>query len=360
MNLTTQSYEEQRKRWPASGRHILAQYDAETIWVYQAYRPEIGMWAMEHQRFGGPFSYNRMSWIKPNFLWMMYRCGWAAKPDQETVLAVRLKREGFDTILNQAVHSSYVADVYGTETAWKQQLADSDVRLQWDPDHDPNGNKQERRAIQLGLRGEVLKAYGTEWIVEIEDVTDFVQDQGSLLKKGRMDWLRTPREDVYPVLNSETSARLGVDLWQTAKDLEVRPDGTVELFRPVGLNELKLIHASGMTEFPPRLPEQPIFYPVLSLEYARIIARDWNTKDTASSGVGFVTRFLVDADFVSRYDVQIAGGRDLQELWVPAAELEEFNRHIVGEIEIVETYVGDHVQLELDPQTHLPVEWSRS
>lgn len=132
-----------------------------------------------------------------------------------------------------------------------------------------------------------------------------------------------------------------------------------ELFRPVGLSELKLIHSSGMREFPPRLPEQPIFYPVMNLEYARQIARGWNTKDTASSGVGFVTKFLVNWDYVgSRYEVQTVGGREHQELWVPAEESAEFNRNIAGKIQVVEAYVGDHVQVKLDPQTHLPVEWT--
>jgi hypothetical protein len=79
-------YLEQTDHWPPSGRHVLAQYDAESIFVYQAYRPSIALYAVEHQSFGGPdFSYTRMSWIKPNFLWMMYRCGWAAKAGQERV-----------------------------------------------------------------------------------------------------------------------------------------------------------------------------------------------------------------------------------------------------------------------------------
>jgi hypothetical protein len=106
----------------------------------------------------------------------------------------------------------------------------------------------------------------------------------------------------------------------------------VTLFRPVGPKELALIEASVWCSFPPRLPEQPIFYPVLNEEYARQIARDWNVKD---NGSGFVTRFAVDTEFVSRYPVQIVGSSTHQELWVPADELEEFNRHIVGRIEVI-------------------------
>jgi len=112
---------------------------------------------------------------------------------------------------------------------------------------------------------------------------------------------------------------------------------TVVLYRPVGPKELALIEASGWLEFPPRLPEQPIFYPVLNEAYATQIARDWNVKE---SGAGFVTRFEVDADFASRYPVQTVGGAVHQELWVPAEDLAEFNRHLVGTIEVIAEFRG--------------------
>ena len=107
---------------------------------------------------------------------------------------------------------------------------------------------------------------------------------------------------------------------------------TLTLYRPVGPEELKLIEESGWREFPPRLPHQPIFYPVLSEEYATTIARDWNVKE---SGSGFVTRFRVRSESASRYAVQTVGGARCQELWVPAQELPEFNRSIVGPIEVI-------------------------
>ena len=107
---------------------------------------------------------------------------------------------------------------------------------------------------------------------------------------------------------------------------------TVTLYRPVGPKELALIEGSDWREFPPRLPEQPIFYPVLNEEYARKIARDWNVRE---SGSGFVTRFQVDAGFLRRYEVQTVGGSIHQELWVPAEDLPEFNSHIVGPIEVI-------------------------
>jgi hypothetical protein len=170
-SLRLESFQAQAARWPASGRHVLAQYDDEAIVVYQAYRPSIGRFAAEHGYFGGEFSLSRMSWIKPNFLWMMYRCGWATKEGQEVVLAVWLAREAFDQILSLAVPSSYREHRYADRAAWEADVARSDVRVQWDPDHDPHGNPVTRRAVQLGLRGRALASYAKEWIRGIEDIT---------------------------------------------------------------------------------------------------------------------------------------------------------------------------------------------
>jgi hypothetical protein len=110
---------------------------------------------------------------------------------------------------------------------------------------------------------------------------------------------------------------------------------TTTLFRPVGPAEFELIVQSGYREFPPRLPDQPIFYPVLNEEYARQIARDWNVP---ASGRGYVTRFEVRADFLQRYPEQIVGGSVHRELWIPAEELAEMNRNIVGSIEVIAEY----------------------
>jgi hypothetical protein len=110
---------------------------------------------------------------------------------------------------------------------------------------------------------------------------------------------------------------------------------TTTLWRPVGPAELALIEASGMTAFPPRLPEQPIFYPVVSEEYAIKIARDWNVPE---SGVGYVTRFAVRSDFLSAYGVEEAGGRAHREYWIPAENLPAFNRAIVGLIEVTRQF----------------------
>ena len=194
--MITQQHAEQQKHWPQSGRHILAHFDDASIVVYQAYRPAIADFAVKHQRFGGEFSYNRMSWIKPNFLWMMYRAGWATKEGQERILAIRLPRDFFDDILRAAVPSTFEATRYATHNDWQLAVANSDVRLQWDPDHDPHGKPLERRAVQLGLRGTTLYRYGTEMLLSIEDITDFVSEQREQLSKDGCG-ISMPRERLY-------------------------------------------------------------------------------------------------------------------------------------------------------------------
>ncbi len=129
------------------------------------------------------------------------------------------------------------------------------------------------------------------------------------------------------------------------------------LYRPVGLKELELIAHSGFHAFPPRLPDQPIFYPVLNLDYAAQVAREWNC--TGPSGAGFVTSFEVDAAYASRFEVHTVGSQIHQELWVPAEELDEFNRHIVGTIRVETAYYDDQFSGEIDPETKLPAAIAR-
>ena len=110
------------------------------------------------------------------------------------------------------------------------------------------------------------------------------------------------------------------------------------LYRPVGEAELKKIKEAQFKAFPPRLPEQPIFYPVLNYEYAVQIARDWNTKDEKSGFVGYVTRFKVRSEYLKKYQVKTVGGNKHQEYWIPAENLNEFNDNIVGEIKAIEKF----------------------
>ena len=172
--LSYEPYLAQQPRWPSSGRHILAQHDDASVVVYQAFRPSIADEAIRLGRFGSRFSKTRMSWIKPNFLWMMYRCGWCTKLDQERVLAIRLGRDFFERLLRSAIPSSFTSALFSSESEWKRAVETSDVRLQWDPDHDPSGQPLTRRAIQLGLRGAMLAEYAGPAIVAIEDITEVV------------------------------------------------------------------------------------------------------------------------------------------------------------------------------------------
>lgn len=210
--LPTEPYLAQSARWPRAGRHLLAHFDEQTVIVYQAYKPVIARYALEHRVFGGPeFSFSRMTWIKPNFLWMMFRSGWGTKPDQEMTLAIRLRRAFFDSLLLEAVPSSNASGSFGSEDEWRRAVAASSVRLQWDPDHDPRGNPLERRAIQLGVRGDVARRFATSEVVEIIDMSPFVEAEREHARAGDDGELRTPLERVYRPELAGASERVGLD-----------------------------------------------------------------------------------------------------------------------------------------------------
>jgi hypothetical protein len=211
MPLHTEPYKEQVAVWPKQGRHILAQFDDDTVVVYQAYSPAIGRHAAEQGVFGGDFSYTRMSWVKPNFLWMMDRSGWGTKENQEVTLALRVRRTFFDALLAVAVPSSWDREQFETREEWSRAVGRSAVRLQWDPDHHPSGAKLDRRAIQLGLRGRLLEDFGRRELVEVTDLSEFVAEQRERFKSGGASALVTPRERVYRPADSATIARLRLD-----------------------------------------------------------------------------------------------------------------------------------------------------
>jgi hypothetical protein len=198
MKLQTELYENQVTRWPADGQHILANYDGDTIVVYQAYRPSIGRFAIENGYLGGPeFSLSRMSWIKPNFLWMMYRSGWGTKEGQEVTLGLRISRKFFDEILGCAVASSFDPESSKSRESWQAEVQTSDVRLQWDPDHSPSGAKLARRAVQLGLRGNILQSFAKAELLEVIDLSEFVVSQRENAVGPNFPDLVTPREGIY-------------------------------------------------------------------------------------------------------------------------------------------------------------------
>ena len=212
MKLETIPYTEYETDLPQEGRCILGQMtNEENLVVYQAFNPSIAQYAVENQQFGGSqYSFNRMSWIKPNFLWMMYRAGWASKSNQECILAIEIAKPHFEQILAEAVHSSFKSEVYASKADWQAKLKASNVVMQWDPDHHPNGNKLKRRAIQLGLRNDLLRQFGTDWVVSIQDITKFVRMQARHLDSNNIKELLVMKEQVIEIDQAEIIENLGL------------------------------------------------------------------------------------------------------------------------------------------------------
>jgi hypothetical protein len=209
--MRTEQYTAQLKRWPVAGRQVMGRVENEALVVYQAFNAGIANYAVAHQQFGGPhYSFNRMSWIKPGFLWMMYRAGWAAKENQQQILAIHLPLVHFKTILSEATITSFDPAYFATQEEWKKELGKTEVRLQWDPDHDPYGAKQARKAIQIGMKGNILKQFCTEWITRIEDITPFVHKAYEKVGAGKPDELALPVEEVINLEDKLIEKRIGI------------------------------------------------------------------------------------------------------------------------------------------------------
>ncbi len=189
MRLQTISYNNYERGLPQEGNYILGQTDGDTIVVYQAFNDRIADYAVHHQKFGGPdYSFSRMTWIKPNFLWMMYRSGWASKENQTRILAIEITLEGFYELLQMGVMTSFSGNP-DDEHLWKEQLNNSDVRIQWDPDHDPQGRRLQRRAVQIGLKAAALHRFNNEFVKSITDITAFVTAQKKSIDQQEEDFL---------------------------------------------------------------------------------------------------------------------------------------------------------------------------
>lgn len=196
ISLQLTSYEEQQASLPTEGNHFIAHEADDTLTFYAAFNDAIANYAVANQRFGGhAFSFNRMTWIKPSFMWMMYRSEWATAENQQRILALRIRKQDAVKMLQEGVLSSFDATKYTDEAAWKQDLSQSEVRIQWDPDHDEFGMKLKRKAIQIGLKGEVLRKFATEMLSQIEDITSFVTAQ-RIQKSINSDFL-VPQEKVF-------------------------------------------------------------------------------------------------------------------------------------------------------------------
>jgi hypothetical protein len=193
----------------ANYRQIRAVYTEETIRVYQAYSNRIADPALRAGAFVPPFRLDRMTWIKPSFLWMMYRSGWGTKAGQERVLGIAITREGFEWALENACLSHFEAGVYSSPDEWAEIKTRAPVRIQWDPESDIRLNRLDYRSIQIGLSGEASYRYAKHWVQEITDLTRFVAHIRTLYKSSPETFMEElPNEVVYP-LSSDIARTIG-------------------------------------------------------------------------------------------------------------------------------------------------------
>lgn len=180
---------------------IRADFDRDTIVVYQAFREAIAGPAVAAQRFVAPFSVNRMTWIKPSFRWLMHRSNWARKPGQERILAVRITRAGWEEALGRGVLTSPERRVYADAVQWRAAFEHAVVHVQWDPEYSIRGAKLDHRSIQVGLSRNIIEEYVNEWTVEIRDLTPLVHKISGHVRDGRVDRAKEliPPEKVYPL-----------------------------------------------------------------------------------------------------------------------------------------------------------------
>lgn len=168
-------------------KEIYAHHTDSAIRVYQAYNAAIATSAVANQTFvSPPFKRDRATWIKPSFLWMMERCGWASKENQEHVLAIDITPEGFRWAIENAALSHYNDKVHANYEQWKSQLESSPVVIQWDPERDIQGNKLPCRSIQIGLKPQAVDRYVNNWIRSITDITPLVKEIKALIDQ--KDW----------------------------------------------------------------------------------------------------------------------------------------------------------------------------
>tara|TARA_R110002096_G_scaffold171490_1_gene344337 strand:- start:15106 stop:15699 length:594 start_codon:yes stop_codon:yes gene_type:complete len=182
-------------------REIRADYDANSIVVYQAYSDAIADAALAAGRFVAPFSFRRMTWIKPSFLWLMHRSQWGSKKGQEQILKIRIGRSGWDTALKLGVLTSPDGPVFGGSATWQQEFSAAKVHVQWDTERSVRGAALQCLSIQVGLSRHIIEEFVDDWIVTIEDMTKPVAAMRTLLKKGKVSEVKRklPPERPYPV-----------------------------------------------------------------------------------------------------------------------------------------------------------------
>ncbi|GEP43838.1 DUF4291 domain-containing protein [Brevifollis gellanilyticus] len=183
---------------------IRADYDRDTLVVYQAYSRNIAVPALAHGRFVEPFSFQRMTWIKPSFLWLMHRSQWAQKSGQEHILAIRITRRGWEQALASAVLSVYSAQAHRSKPEWADAFAKAPVHVQWDPERNIRGAALPHGSIQVGISRDLIRDYNENWIVEIRDLTPLVAKMRDLIRRGEVQAAsrHLPPEKPYPVTSA--------------------------------------------------------------------------------------------------------------------------------------------------------------
>ena len=180
---------------------IRANYDADSIVIYQAYNTAIAGPAIEQQKFVLPFSLGRMTWIKPSFLWLMHRSNWGQKNGQENILAVRIKRSAWNKALSLGVLTHPEPSIYADAKEWDDRFEKAHVHIQWDTERSLRGAALNYYSIQVGITRHLIQEYVDDWVLEIEDISALVQKIRTLLKSGKQKNIKQllPRERVYPV-----------------------------------------------------------------------------------------------------------------------------------------------------------------
>jgi hypothetical protein len=192
-------------------QQIRALFDAKTITVYQAYNKKIALPAIKNNRFEAPFSFNRMTWIKPSFLWLMERSNYGTKSNQEYILGIKLKREAWEKLLNMGVLTHPDLHIYKSASHWQESFDAAKVHIQWDPERNLKGGKLEIRSIQVGISRFLIHDFNEHWIEQIEDYTPLVKKINQLRKAGKYKEAKRllPSEKIYPI-PAEIGQKIGI------------------------------------------------------------------------------------------------------------------------------------------------------
>lgn len=183
-------------------RLVYADFDEEGVYVYQAFKPKTVQIAVELGTFGKGFTFERTSWIKPSFGWVLRRTKYGTKNRMQGIAKIKMRHQAFEEILDQSIESHWNKALFDQEDSWSKALNKSDVIHQWDPERDLVGRRLDRQAIQIGIRGKVIRKYVSDDILGVEDVSDLAHEIGQIIKKGSEKFPEVPQEKEYPISES--------------------------------------------------------------------------------------------------------------------------------------------------------------